>query len=316
MSTEGAAKARDAINQLANSQRLLSHAMILPDDPSGVEAQKQIMEQIACTAGVSAWKLYPAFGSTGVGFYIDDPDVGLPIIEKGLELNVRNFAIHKGLPIPGFDTPHNQPRDIGVVAAKYPTANFIVYHAAINAGGSNSEGPYKDGDLMGVNALITSMIENGIGPNQNVYAEMGSSWIQVMSDATQAAHYLGKLLKYVGVNNVCWGTDSMVYGTPQPQIEALRAATIPKDLQDQYGYPELTADIKAKIFGLNSAVVYGVDHTKRHCQIEQCATSQLKRELDEEFGARRWSFQTPMGPRTYGEYLEAAQAERLKLHHA
>ncbi|HVW30757.1 MAG TPA: amidohydrolase family protein [Polyangiaceae bacterium] len=316
MSTDGAAAARDAINKMANSQRLLSHAMILPDDPSGVQAQLDIMEHIACTSGVSAWKLYPAFGYNGMGFFMDDPATGIPVIEKGLELNVKNFAIHKGLPIPGFDIPHNDPRDIGPVAAMYPTANFIIYHAAINANMSTHEGPYVEGDTTGVNALITSMKANGIGPNQNVFAELGSSWIQVMTDATQAAHYLGKLLKYVGENNVCWGTDSMVYGTPQPQIEALRAATIPQDLQDQYGYPALTDDIKAKIFGLNSAVVYGVDPKQRHCQIEKCQMSSLKQMLDDELGARRWTFQEPYGPRTYVEYLESAEKERARGRHA
>jgi predicted TIM-barrel fold metal-dependent hydrolase len=315
MSTDGAAKGRDAINHMANSQRLLSHAMILPDDPSGVKKQLAIMEHIACTSGVSAWKLYPAFGSTGKGFFLDDPATGIPVIEKGLELNVRNFAVHKGLPIPGFDITHNDPRDIGPVAKQYPTANFIVYHAAINANGSKSEGPYVDGDSTGVNALITSMMANGIGPNQNVYAELGSSWIQVMNDATQAAHYLGKLLKYVGEHNVCWGTDSMVYGTPQPQIEAMRAATIPKNLQDQHGYPELTTELKAQIFGLNSAAVYGVNANARRCQVDKCAMSSLKNELDEELGARRWTFQEPLGPRTYVEYLEAAQKERARGRH-
>jgi predicted TIM-barrel fold metal-dependent hydrolase len=315
MSTDGAAKGRDVINRMANSQRLLSHAMILPDDPSGVQLQLDIMEHIACTSGVSAWKLYPAYGYNFMGFFLDDPATGIPVIEKGLELNVRNFAVHKGLPIPGFDTAHNDPRDIGPVAKAYPTANFIVYHAAINANGSRHEGPYVEGDTTGVNALITSMLANGIGPNQNVFAELGSSWNQVMNDATQAAHYLGKLLKYVGENNVCWGTDSMVYGTPQPLIEAMRAATIPKDMQDQYGYPELTPKLKAQIFGLNSAVVYGVNPNARRCQIDKCEMSSLKKMLDEELGARRWTFQEPLGPRTYVEYLEAAQKERARGHH-
>jgi predicted TIM-barrel fold metal-dependent hydrolase len=305
MSTEGAAEARDFINKMANSQRLLSHAMILPNDPAGVEVQLEIMERTRCTTGVGAWKLYPAWGPGGTGFFINDPDIGIPVIEKGIALGVPNFCIHKGLPIPGFDSEHNVPVEIGPLAKAYPNGNFIIYHSSINANGSTHEGPYVDGDTKGVNALITSMIQNGIGPNENVFGELGSSWRQVMNDATQAAHYLGKLLKYVGEHNILWGTDCMVGGTPQMQIEALRAATIPKELQDQYGYPELTADIKAKIFGLNSAVVYGVDPEKRHCQIEKCAVTTFKQQIDEEMGKRRWTLSTPpSGPRTYEEYVE------------
>lgn len=305
MSTEGAAKSRDLINAMAQSQRLLSHCMILPNDPAGVEYQLDVMERTACTHGVAAWKLYPAWGPGGEGYFVDDPATGIPIIEKGLALGVRTFCIHKGLPIPGFDIPHNVPSDIGRVAKAYPDGNFIVYHSSINANMSRYEGEYKEGDLTGVNALITSMRENGIGPNQNVFGEMGSSWRQVMNDGTQAAHYLGKLLKYVGENNLLWGTDSMVGGTPQPLIETFRAATIPEQMQKDFGYPALTPDLKAKILGLNSAAVYGVDPEQRHCNIEKCESTAWKQELDEEVGARRWTGLTaPMGPRTYEEYVQ------------
>ena len=37
---------------------------------------------------------------------------------------------------------------------------------------------------------------------------------------------LGKLLNYVGQDRVVWGTDTLWYGTPQPQIQALRAFEI------------------------------------------------------------------------------------------
>ena len=62
----------------------------------------------------------------------------------------------------------------------------------------------------------------GIGPNENVYAELGSTWWYVMRYPTQAAHVLGKLLKHVGEDNVVWGTDCLFYGSPQDQIQAFR----------------------------------------------------------------------------------------------
>jgi predicted TIM-barrel fold metal-dependent hydrolase len=304
MSTEEAQKQRDIINIMANSRRLLNHAMILPNDPAGVDNQLRIMEKTRCEAGVSAWKLYPAWGPGGVGFFIDDEAVGIPVVEKGIELGVPLFCIHKGLPIPGFDAAHNVPTDIGPVAKRYPDANFIIYHSAINAGGSRSEGAYVEGDTTGVNSLITSMRENGIGPNQNVFAELGSSWRQVMADSNQAAHYLGKLMKYVGEDNICWGTDCIAGAAPQSQIDALRAASIPQTMQDEFGYPELTAERKAKIFGLNSARIYGVDPKERHCQIDESQLAMLKKDLDNELGERRWVFDDPPGIKTYEQYIE------------
>jgi predicted TIM-barrel fold metal-dependent hydrolase len=286
--------------------------MILPDDPAGVEMQLEIMERMACTTGVAAWKLYPAWGPQGVGFYLDDPAVGIPVIEKGLELGIRTFCAHKGLPIPGFDVEHNLPVEVGRVAAMYPDANFIIYHSAINAGGSRSEGPYVEGDTTGVNSLITSMKAANIGPNQNVYGELGSSWSQVMNDPTAAAHYLGKLMLYVGENNICWGTDAMVGGSPQREIELMRMATIPAAMQAEFGYPELTAERKAKIFGLNSARVYGIDAAARRCAIDASQLAMFRKAIDGEIGGRRWSFDEPYGPKTWEEYVQNGREMRAR----
>jgi hypothetical protein len=81
----------------------------------------------------------------------------------------------------------------------------------------------------------------------------------VMRNPDQAAHTLGKLLKHVGSKRVLWGTDSIWYGSPQDQIQAFRAFQISREYQDRYGYPALTPEIKADIFGLNAAPVYGID---------------------------------------------------------
>ena len=80
--------------------------------------------------------------------------------------------------------------------------------------------------LGGVDVLIKSVQDNGVQPNTNVYAELGSTWRNIMSDPTQAAHLLGKLLKYCGEDNVLWGTDCIWTGSPQPQIAAFRAFKI------------------------------------------------------------------------------------------
>jgi hypothetical protein len=62
----------------------------------------------------------------------------------------------------------------------------------------------------------------------------------------------GKLLKYVGENNVLWGTDSIWTGSPQDQIQAWRTFQIAEELRDRHGYPEITPQLRAKVFGLNA----------------------------------------------------------------
>ena len=93
----------------------------------------------------------------------------------------------------------------------------------------------------------------GSVPVQNVYAELGSTWWNLMRDPTAAAHVLGKLLVAVGPDNVLWGTDSLWYGSPQDQIQAFRAFEISTELQERYGYPALTTELKRKILGANAA---------------------------------------------------------------
>ena len=67
-------------------------------------------------------------------------------------------------------------------------------------------------------------------------------------------------MKYVGEDNVLWGTDSIFYGAPQDQIQAFRRFSISEEFQEKYGYPEMTDAIRAKVFGLNSIRAYGLDH--------------------------------------------------------
>ena len=62
----------------------------------------------------------------------------------------------------------------------------------------------------------------------------------------------------MGPDRVVFGSDSVWYGSPQWQIEALWRFQIPEDMRRRYGYPELTPDIKRKILGLNSAKLYGI----------------------------------------------------------
>jgi hypothetical protein len=157
-----------------------------------------------------------------------------------------------------------------------------------------------------VNALVKSLQDNGVAPNSNVWAELGSTWRGVMSDPTQAAHVLGKLLKYVGEDRVCWGTDCIWYGAPQPQIVAFRAFQIDAELRDQYGYPELTTALKAKIFGLTSAQLYGIDAEARRCAIQRDAVDQMRDRLSEmqpDTHSSRWTARMPIDRRGMLRYF-------------
>ncbi len=58
----------------------------------------------------------------------------------------------------------------------------------------------------------------------------------------ECAHVLGTLLRDLGPDYVLWGTDSLLWGNPQWQIEAFRNFQIPDELVEGHGYPKITPE--------------------------------------------------------------------------
>ena len=70
---------------------------------------------------------------------------------------------------------------------------------------------------------------------------------------------MGQLMKFMGPDRIVFGSDSVWYGSPQWQIDALWRFQIPEEMRKKYGYPEITENDKRKILGLNAAKLYGLD---------------------------------------------------------
>ena len=300
LDNDAMARSRDRVNTLARSQRVINHCQINPSD--NLDKQLALMERIKSQYGVAGWKVYPPWGPEGPGWFLDDEDVGIPFIEKARALNVKTICIHKGIVFPGWDARTADPRDVGVVAKRYPDTNFIVYHSAIEFGGT--EGPYDPNNLVGINRLIKTVIDNNLGTGSNVYAELGSVWAQVFLNTEAAQHTIGKLLKHLGEDNVLWGSECVWLGSPQGFIEAFKTFEISQQFQEQYGYPALTPAIKAKVLGLSSAKVYGIDPEATRCKVKASDLAKLKEVADGELGPRRWVFQEMGGPRTRREWFD------------
>ena len=133
------------------------------------------------------------------------------------------------------------PEDLDAAADDFRDLNFIAYHSAW---------PYH-GELAALKAFKPQ--------RNNLYCEIGSTFAAtVTSRPLECAHVLGTLLRELGPDYVMWGTDSLLWGNPQWQIEAFRKFRIPDQLVEGHGYPQLTDEIKAKVFGLNAARVWNL----------------------------------------------------------
>ena len=243
---------RRTVEKLEGTHRLLLHGRVNPNQPGDLEAMDELKEQWR----VSAWKTYTQYGPHGRGYFLTD-EVGVRFIERARALGVKNICVHKGLPFGRQSYEHSRCSDIGAAAKRFPDVNFLVYHSGFVT--DVREQAYDErGTRDGIDTLITSLLKNEVKPGSNVYAELGSTWRFLMREPEQAAHALGKLIKYCGPDNVLWGTDSIWYGSPQDQIQAFRTFQIAPQLRERFGYAEITPGMRAKIFGLNAARVYGL----------------------------------------------------------
>jgi predicted TIM-barrel fold metal-dependent hydrolase len=301
LTEDEAAATRELVDALDGNQRLILHGRVIPNLDGDIERMPELAEQLR----ISAWKTYTQSSPDGkTGWWLDDDDHGARLLEAARETGVKLICVHKGLPLPNVmmskaNRHYGSCRDVGSAARQNPDLDFIVYHAGFDP--DVEEGPFVPGEnLVGVDSLVQSLLDNDLGPGSNVYAELGSTWRYVMRDPDRAAHVLGKLLKYAGEDNVVWGTDCIWYGSPQDQIQAFRTFQIAPELREKYGYPEITPEIRARVFGLNAARPYRLDPAEVRSHL---ATDSMQAAKNEYGDDRDPSFLT-YGPRTRREFLD------------
>jgi hypothetical protein len=288
LSAPQTAAVRDWVNMLAGSTRMLAHGQMYPGIPgryppgTSVPTNLEYMQWQIDVLEPDSWKGYTSAFSAKDDldpeslmrrWRLDDEEVADPmydlIVRNRHMLATRpgffNVCIHKGLSTNALDDPAlGFPVDIPAAARRWPMLNFIIYHSCIrpafwmlNALNDVGSGRLREGvpDI-----LWTTQFAVDSAPYRNIYAELGTIFASsVITFPTVCAHILGQLLKFMGEDRIVFGSDSVWYGSPQWQIEALWRFQIPPDLQKRYGYPELSAHAKRKILGLNSARLYGLE---------------------------------------------------------
>ncbi len=274
---------RDEINRVTQSQRMFSHGLVTPQLG---KSDLDFMAMQAQELKIDAWKAYTGSCPKGFehGWFLDDEKIAYPALEQAQKLGVKRFCVHKGLPL-GTVADYNHPRDLIKAAKDFPDIDFMVYHSGllnVNAPKPNGEVPWT------TEFCEMKKKEPGI---KNIYMELGSTFAQLVSTNPSAcAHLLGQIINAFGDDHLLWGTDSIWYGTPQWQIEAMRRFQIPDELIEKHGYAPLTRAVKEKIFGLNSAKIFNVDVAAKRNEMPKDFLSKMKMAYLEE-GARpshRW----------------------------
>lgn len=268
-------EARNLINDFAGTTRMLGHSVITPGQDGWMdEVDRSIIE-----LKPNAWKSYTIgdpLAPSKYAYRLDDERLMYPFYEKSLKAGINTLCIHKGLLPPDYETSfkdvwkHATVDDVPKAAKDWPDMNFVIFHSALRPFLELPDQVWKEfeesgGYIKWASDLARIPQEHGVS---NVYGDLGSTFASsAVAHPKFCAAFIGTLVKGLGIDHVVWGTDSVFYGSPQWQIEAMRRLEIPEDMQKKYGLPSLGGPnslTKQAIFGLNSAKLYGLstDDTK------------------------------------------------------
>ena len=131
---------------------------------------------------------------------------------------------------------------------------------------------------------------------KNVYGEIGTSFANsAVANPRFAAAFVGQLVNLMGADNVVWGTDSVWYGSPQWQIEAMRRLEIPEDMMAKTKWKTKLgdADSAVKQKGVrpeNSARLYKYDMKAEYEGITHDKIALMKQEYEKEGVERNNAF--------------------------
>lgn len=263
-------EAVDMINGVAGSRRMLGHFVMTPGQDGWMDEVDRALEVLR----PDSWKGYtigdPLSAATKYPWRLDDEELMYPFYEKAVAAGITNICIHKGLMPADYEQSwpevwqYQTPWDIPKAAKDWPQMNFIIYHGCLRP---FLELPDKalaefeeTGEIAWASDLARVPEEHGV---DNVYAELGTSFANSATASPRfAAALLGTYIKHMGADHVIWGTDSLWYGSPQWQIEALRRLEIPEDMQQKHGFAPLGGAaglVKSGIFGYNAARLYNLE---------------------------------------------------------
>ena len=265
------ASARDVVNKVAGSRRCLGHGIVTPGTPGWFEEINRVMTDLKPDS-IKGYTIGDPIYQTKkkTNWRLDDEKLVYPLYESMLKHGINTICIHKGLMPADYMTSwadmwqYATVWDVGKAAKDWPQINFVIYHSAMRPFLELPDRELaqfeKTGRFDWVSDLADIPAKFGV---KNVYGELGACFANTcVTHPKLAAALMGTLIKGLGEDKVIWGTDSVWWGSPQWQIEAMRRLEIPEDMQKKYGYKPLGAadgPVKTKIFAGNASKLYKID---------------------------------------------------------
>jgi predicted TIM-barrel fold metal-dependent hydrolase len=266
LSNDQMAQTRELVNRIAGSRRLLCHAVFTPRQDNWLDQVDHAIARLK----PDSWKGYTVgdpLTPSRFPYRLDDEKLMYPFYEKIRKAGIKIVCIHKGLLPRDYEKSfkgvweYAKVDDVPRAAKDWPDLDFVIYHSALRPFTELPDAEAAEFEKTGIIRWVSDLaaIPQKFGV-KNVYAELGTAFANsAVTNPRLAAGLLGTVIKGMGVDHVVWGTDSVWYGSPQWQIEALRRLEIPEDLRKRFGYAPLgpaDGDVKRAILGENAARMY------------------------------------------------------------
>ena len=199
-----------------------------------------LMERQVGEFGAKAFKFYNVRYDYGSPFpwRMDDPQIAFPIFEKAQELGVNLIGVHKGRaagPAAGRGHPdlgHGRRR------RQLPRHQLrdLPRRAAV---------PRRD--LLAAHPLPQPL---RLARRDDQLRRPGAARCSPRSSASCCSG--------AGEDKIVYGSEAPIFH-PQWALQAFKDFSIPQDLCEGYGYPQLTDEAKRKILGENLLRLHGMD---------------------------------------------------------
>ncbi len=225
--------------------RMYLEAMVGPILRRGVEHAIWELEHLVTEYDVRLCKVYQPEDLAP----LDDKRMW-PFYEKACELDIP-LTVHTGMSyVVPQPSSHTHPDTLDKVLLDFPELKIVAYHMAW---------PHTE-ELIGLAAK-----------HVNLYLSLSGivGWYE--RSPYRGYHAIGTALQWVEPHKIVMGLDLPFVDTKRV-VDWIRSLQMPDELQEQYGYPEITSEIRAGILGLNLAKLTNIEpikRTKKHTSPEQ-----------------------------------------------
>ena len=164
-----------------------------------------------------------------------------PFYEKACELDIA-LTVHTGMSyVVPQPSAHSLPGTLDRVLLDFPELKVIAYHMGW---------PHTE-ELIGL-----------AGKHQNLFLSMSGivGWYE--RSPYRGYHAIGTALQWVAPERIVMGLD-LPFDDTKRVVDWVRNLQIPDELQKNYGYPEITEEMRAGFLGKNLAKLAKIEPSKR-----------------------------------------------------